>query len=322
MPRPILFAVGQAGSAEYLIPLWRRWLAQEPKASWRVAASPAARERILSSGLRGVPFVADESNPETLARSLGDWKPELVLASASHASVEATVIAFARRHSLPVMRFIDTWYGYRNRLDADGRLDLPSKVFVINNNAIEQAIAEGLPREILEPVGQPAWEAVTPLPPADRRQVMFVSQPVERHYGKCLGYTEATSWKLIYETARHRPDLIEGLIFAPHPEDTMPPPKPEGIIRIARRGRDALGDAGTVVGMFSSLMVDALLAGRPVVSLQPGAVGSNMCGALPVPRATTAEELAAALIAPSNPTAEWRVMLNGSCDRLERALLA
>jgi hypothetical protein len=76
--------------------------------------------------------------------------------------------------------------------------------------------------------------------------------------------------------------------------------------------------------MFSSLMADALLAGRHVVSLQPGAVDSDMNLGGParlVPRATTQEELIAALMAPPPGLAALRAALKDSCARLERALL-
>jgi hypothetical protein len=76
--------------------------------------------------------------------------------------------------------------------------------------------------------------------------------------------------------------------------------------------------------MFSSFMTDALLAGRHVVSLQPGAVDPDMNLGGParlVPRATTQGELIAALTVPSSAPAALRAALKDSCARLECALL-
>ena len=325
MARAILFAVGEAGSAEYLVPLWRRWLEKPPEVSWRVAASPVARKRIAAAKLRGLPLVAgDIETASALADRLGNWKPDLVVASASHAAVEAAAIALARKLGLTIIRFVDTWYGYRDRLSEEAALDLPDRLLVIDESAVEQAVGEGLPRDILAPVGQPAWEQVVALPPADPRRVTFVSQPIARNYGTSLGYTETSSWNLLLETALRRPDLIAELVFAPHPDDDMPPPAEDRLVRVAR-GQDSLKNSGTVVGMFSSLMIEALLAGRRVVSLQPGATGpdrGNMSRRGFVTRATSAEELVAALDALPPDLAELRAALKGSCERLERALLA
>ena len=325
MARRILFVVAEVGSAEYLIPLWRRWLQRSPNASWRVVATRLVAERMTGMGLNGM--LLPENAPDradALALQLGAWRPDVVCASATHAPVEAAAIALARERDIPVVRFIDTWYGYRDRLGSDGRLDVPERVLVIDGEAVRQAVSEGLLRAVLEPVGQPAWEDVVALPPADRRHVMFVSQPVERLFGARLGYTEFSAWQLLYETAVRRPDLISRLVFAPHPEDVMPPPAEDAIVRVAPRGRKDLGGVGTVVGMFSSLMIDALLAGRHVISLQPGAVGPDMnrIGTQRILRATTAEELTEALLAPSIPPDCLRDALKGSCDRLERTLLA
>jgi hypothetical protein len=325
MPRRILFAVGQAGSADYLIPLWRRWLARNGSASWRVIASPQAQRRIEAAGIGGMPLVVGGfDGPDMLAAALGDWRPDLVFDSASGAAVETAAKGLGRSLGVPAVRLIDVWYGYRERLSANGSLDLPDKVLVIDDQAVRQAVGEGLPECLLEPVGHPGWEEIVPLPAGDRRHVMFASQPVARFYGERLGYTEASSWRMLVETARQRPDLITTLVFAPHPDDDMPPPAETGLVRVAW-GRDALGQVGTVTGMFSSLMTNALLAGRHVISLQPNATGadkSNMGRERLIARATTPDELIAALTAPSPDLAELRAALKDSCTRLERALLA
>ena len=327
MPRPILFAIGQAGSAEYLLPLWRRWLAEEPKPRWRVAASPPARRRIAEAGLSGVPLIeCGDCSAGALAGALGGWGPDLVFDAASGASVESACVALGRGVGAPIVCLIDVWYGYRERVSANGH-DRPAAVLVIDDEAAREAAAEGISPEIIVPVGHPWWEEVAsaPCPPAaDRRHIMFASQPIERFHGRTLGYTERDAWRMLVETARLRPDLVSRLIFAPHPDDDMRPPAADRLVRVAR-GRDALADVGTVVSMFSSLMTDALLAGRHVVSLQPGAVGadrSRMGRERLVARATGPDELAVALAAPAPEPRALREALAGSCARLERVLLS
>lgn len=325
MPRLILFAVGQAGSADYLIPLWRRWLKRDRAASWRVIASSTALARIAASGLTNVPLLrGDVTDAERLSDALGEWKPDLIFNSASGAAVEVAALEVGRRMCLPIVSLIDTWYGYRRRLERDGMLDLSDKILVIDDEAKREAIGEGLPPPIIEPVGHPAWEETVLLPQADRRHVLFVSQPVARRYGQSLGYTEVESWRLLHETAVARPDLIGRLAFAPHPDDDVPPPAEDALVHIAD-GHAGLAQAGTVVGMFSSLMTEAFLAGRHVISLQPAAQGRDMNMMSRkglVSLASSGEDLVAALTAPASSAKELYGALRGSCDRLERALLA
>jgi len=90
------------------------------------------------------------------------------------------------------------------------------------------------------------------------------------------------------------------------------------------RGQMALGDVGVVVGMFSSLLVDALLAGRKVISYQPGAVSYSKCHLgreQLIPHAHTEDELIAALKEPCLTSHDISTSLVESCDRLEAFLL-
>ncbi len=326
MQRQILFAVGQDGSVEYLAPLWRRWLDSTPAPGWRVALSAGARERLPHLDLEDLPVVAGEPGSVTsLEAALGSWRPDIVLASASYCPVEEAAFRYARRRGIAVMRFIDTWYRYRDRLcTAGGVFAVPDRVLVIDEYAVAEARAEGVPGEALLTVGHPAWEVVSRLPAADRRDVMFVSQPVARFYGDVLGYTERSAWDEFLEVARARPDLVRRILFAPHPNDDMPPPPANDLVTVVPSGRKALAEVGTVVGMFSSLLADALLAGRHVVSFQPHAVGIDM-NAMGrdsfMPRARTTAELVEALAGESACAAELRRALAGSCDRLEEVLL-
>jgi hypothetical protein len=327
MSRRVLFAVGQNGSVEYLSPLWRRWLRRNDGPAWRVALAPGSRERLRVLDLENVPLLAGALNSiSALETQLRDWKPHLLVVSASHCEVEEAAFLYAQKHGVPTCRFIDTWYRYRERLTlSDGRFALPDRVLVIDDAAIAQAENAGVPRHLLSAVGHPAWETVGELPAADRRDVMFVSQPVNRFYGDRLGYTEIGTWSRLLEIATTRPDLVRKLVYARHPNDDAPLPAESTSISVAKSGRAAMSAVGTVVGMFSSLLMDALLAGRHVVSFQPDAVGEDMNAmgqkSPMIPRATDTESLLHALAGPPVSAGMLRDTLARSCDRLEELLL-
>ena len=326
MPRRVLFAVGQESSLAFLLPLWKRWSNSTEAPDWRVSLESAVRKRPKSDEIdwrRCLPGSTDTC--ASLRDALGEWCPDVVVASASHALVEDSAIAFARTGGLPFARFIDTWYGYRERLCLrDGRFELPDQILVIDEPAIASAQREGIPRQRLTAVGNPWWEGVQLLAPADPREVVFVSQPVRRFYGGRLGYTEQQAWAALLESAHRFPALIQRIHFAPHPADEMPPPAADDLVNVVPSGREALGLAGTVIGMFSSLLVEAFLAGRRVVSLQPGAVGpdQNAWGRPDgvVPRVTDPAALPAVLGGPATDAHDLRAVMKESCARLDQAI--
>jgi hypothetical protein len=326
MNRRILFVVGQEGSLAYLRPLWERWLGSADAPDWRLSLGSACRKRRAPGELDRLHGLSGSTDTKaSLEDALDGWYPDIVVTSASRAAVEDAAFIHARAHGVPIVRFIDTWYRYRDRLCLrDGRFELPDQVLVIDNPAIVQAQQDGIPRDRLTVVGNPAWEAVERLAPADPCETMYVSQPVHRFFGSSLGYTEQQVWSTLLQASRRHPELIRRIHFAPHPADEMAPPPADDLVTVVESGREALALAGTVVGMFSSLLVEAFLAGRRVVSLQPGAIGPDMnAWGRPnglVPRVTDPDALPAALRAPSVNAHDLREVMKESCSRLESAI--
>ena len=314
MTKPrLLFVVAQVGTAAYLEPLWRHWLDRPPTLEWRVMASHPVRAYVARAGLSNLPQLSAKA----------DFQANCIVASASNSALEEN--ALERATGARIARVVDTWYGYRQRLIGQhGDLMLPDHVLVIDREARRQAIDEGLPAGRITVVGHPAWEQVAPLPAVNRDRVLFVSQPIQRHFGDTLGYNERTTWNLFHETARRHPALVTQIHFAAHPEDDMPAPQ-EPDVKVMPDGRAALAKVGTVVGMYSSLLIDAALAGRHVVSLQPGADGMGLRAVGPnglVPLARTVDGLVAALSAVPPETDGLRRDLKDSCRRLEEFVLS
>lgn len=323
--RRVLFVVVEAGAAAYLAPLWRRWL---DASGWRVLAGPAARQMIMEIDLPNLPMLAapDESTDWSIETLLDGWRPEALLISASGAPLEEKACVFGRHEALQVLQFIDAPYNYRKRFHAERRPHWPDHVLVIDERCADEAAAAGLPAARILPIGHPAWEAVRPLPPADTRCVMYVDQPVERHYGDRLGYTERECWSLVEEAAASRPDLFAELLYRPHPTQSQKVPPHSNGPRYVKDAADGLRKAGTILGMFASTMTDALLAGRHVVSIQPSAVGGDMCALSRhgmITRVGSVDALIEALERPQQyDTSAFAKNLSGSCDRLESVLAA
>lgn len=252
-----------------------------------------------------------------------DWRPVSVLVSASSKDLERHVLHAARRARIPARLFLDTSYDYARRVGLSGG-DLPDEILVISATARDEAIEQGLPRSKLRVVGQPGWESISELPPADPGVVLFASQPVSQVAGleSRLGYTERTAMELVQRAAGKRPDLFRRLLWAPHPRESFPSALLSGVEYI-RSAKEALGQAGTVIGMYSSFLTEAALAGRKVISVQPGAVGPDLCDLSRhgmIRRTRTVDALIAAMEEPLNRIDRLRSDLSGSCRRLEMVL--
>jgi len=324
--KSIVFVVGQYGSAAYLAPLFERWLTNgNSPCEWKVSAAGGAIKKLDDMGLdeeRQLTWTEDSAIE--FPKGSDQWSPDLFVISASYHPMEEAYVKYACEHSVPIIRFIDTWYDYGPRLKpVEGVHCAYDHVLVIDYAAVEEAISEGIAAEVLHAVGHPAWENVLMLPKEDQRNVMFVSQPIHYFYGDSLGYTEETAWNSFFETAKRHPELVRKIIFAPHPNDAMPMPQEDEMVTVMH-GQKAMGDVGVVVGMFSSLLVDALLAGRKVISYQPGAVSHSKCHLgreQLIPHAHTEKELITALKEPCLTSHDISTSLVESCDRLEAFLL-
>ena len=320
MTHQILFIAEEAGAAAYLLPFWKRLAKRGALDFCRVVLGDGAR-RGLGADAASLPTVEPTAARETaLAAALAGWQPGLILASATSSAMENAALDMVRARNIGMVQLVDTWNGYRRRLEHDGRLCHPDALLLIDARAREEAIAEGLSDSLIRIVGQPAWEISPTLPPADRAAVVFADQPVARFYGNTLGYDEDSAWDLIAATRRAAPDLFDELLFARHPtrerDDADVPEDCNGVVG----GTEGLARAGTLLGMFSSLMTEALLGGRRVVSVQPGAIGRDMCPHSrhgTIPRVGTPEELTEALQAATRAqTEELRKSVAGSCERL------
>jgi len=326
LPKMLFFA-NEAGSAAYLAPLWRRWIERGyDRLRWCVVLGEGAKSWVELHGPKGLPL-ADITAPmalEELISFVAAWRPESVVASATGYRLEAELVALAKEQGIYSAQLVDNWYGYRSRFELDGVIVLPDRILLIDQYALSEAVNESLPRARLTIVGQPAWEREYIYPEAEPSCVLFVTQPVRRHYGKQLGYDELDAWNLLMDFKKEFPERIDRLILAQHPAGSLLDSVELVDVEACVDGFSVLGEVGTVLGMFSSMMVDALLAGRNVLSLQPGNRGRDMSPLSRrgnIHRIGTVNSLNKVFDEKPKGLGELRAVLNGSLERLERVFV-
>lgn len=313
----VLLLASEAGSAEWLIPTAGRLKAEGRKV--RLVGTPMAIKAWRQAGLQAGAELARDAAPAAVSEAC-DGLSALV-SSATGAPVEAAFLQVAREAGRPAVAFVDAFTPCLPRLMPAGRMLDFDAVLVIDDMQKQEAMAEGLPGGSFVPVGQPAWEAAEALPPVDERKVLFVGQPVRKHYGATLPFDEDSTWRMLRAVGADRPDLQFG--YAVHPEQDAAALDIGSSGRLEMNGRDALLRYGAVVGMFSSLFSHALAGGRKVISLQPKAGSQDYCGFSRrglIPKATNAAELAD-LLSTARPAARenhWRGSVQSVMQVLDR----
>lgn len=247
--RAILFAALEPGAAAWMAPVWQRM----PETSV-AALAPVARAHLQRCGTR-LPAVTRDLTDD-IRTLLNEERTCEVLLSATGAPTESDIIAACRAADVHVTQIVDTWGGYERRFGEQA----PHAIAVIDARAEAECRAAGAPAAAYVHLGHPAWENAGPLPSGDPRRVLVVGQPIAAIYGSQLGYDEVSVTTSITRVANRRPDLVDCVQYLAHPTE-------DGTLRNAAA---ALEQAGTVIGMFSSLLVDAMLGGRHVVVVQPG----------------------------------------------------
>jgi hypothetical protein len=319
----VAFLVSQAGAAAYMAPLWHRWAGER----WHshIWLTPAAERHLWRMGF-AAPASArlSELSEGTAASEIVAERPRLVVASATGSKLEADLVGLARPAGIPSVQVIDTWTNYAGRFAV--ACEWPDRIAVIDRRAAAEAVAEGLPGCRVVAVGQPAWEQAPSLPPAPLERAIFVGQPLRKIFADRLGYDERTAWGLCRAVAAERPDLIRHLLYLPHPEEDILHPELVPPALLAADPQAGLASCGTVLSIFSSLMVNALLGGRRVISVQPTRRGPDPCSLHRhglVGCARSRLELEAMLTLPGRiQGAALRQDLAGSLDRFETLLLA
>jgi hypothetical protein len=336
----ILFVVDQIAGAEYILPLIQRWQA-EGYSDWRICSSSISQDFLLKKNVPSL--LIGENTKAEIATAIAYIQPDVALLSASAGSaLEQTARRQLRELKIPCIQFIDTWVNYALRFRSEtGAIDFPDKILTLDENARRDMMFEGIPDSLIRIIGQPYFEARYNLMSKMRGlgvgggRVLLVTQPLSVHVGKKYGYDEMDFVSGCLEAWRQSAQPWGMLDIVIHPAEDpavyhalLGRYSPE--ISIVKNDDLDILKYTLVVGMYSSLLVQAFFANVPTVSFQPDALG-DMCHLSKeghIRRFTQIDGLAALFdnvfdSQPTNgaiPSSPLVSQLIGSCDRLERLL--
>ena len=296
----VLAAAHDTGGANALLPVVRKLRAHAAVRAVACAQAALVWER---AGLAHQRTSMDSS--EDLNRFLAEEEPDALLLGTSWGqTLDKRLLRMGEERGIPSVAVVDSWMHYRERFfNAEvGRLCLPTKIAVPDQRAAAEARIAGLPQDRLEITGHPHLSEVTSAFQshalqaqahalrrrwlAGRREgpvVLFVSEAFSQYNvagsAYYFGYTEVEALEGLVEAVERLEadgsDPIR-LVVKLHPRQFDEP-----ISRgpaASRRDMVVVGQespwacllaADVIVGMSSMLLLEAALAGKPVISFRP-----------------------------------------------------
>jgi hypothetical protein len=247
-----------------------------------------------------IPYREYKYNPDkTEIDSLFDeLKPVAVLSGTSFDSwAERWFCLNAKEKGIYCIAFVDWWSNFGARFSNTGSVDLsylPDAIAVIDEDARMGCVGEGIPGKLLHVTGNPYWDYLIDLPRNSRDNL-------RTRFRSRLGIDEDTLLGLIISSnlrnlnldlGYDERDFIESILPLPDVTDkgiriqwvvkAHPKESTEELTRMLvgfdvdiqvvdkSSGIDSILGSDFVLGMCSSLLFEAALIGKKIVSLQPG----------------------------------------------------
>lgn len=228
--------------------------------------------------------VPDAMDATAAAARLERDRPALLLTGTSfHAGFERALWAAARRLGVPSFAALDSWSNIERRFAlSEGAPEQPDVFGVPDESTRAEIAAAGWCRSRLVVIGQAHLAARTERLKRRRqgrrggneKRIVFFSEPIVEDFGpSARGFTQFDVATLAAEGLAGRAGVL--LSIKPHPRES------EGAWRdwlartpnarlAAEDTETLLGAADGVLGMTTMVLLEARLAGIPVMSLQPG----------------------------------------------------
>jgi hypothetical protein len=249
-----------------------------------------------------------EQPSETAARDiLASYQPDFLLTGTSKGpSIEKFLIKEASKRRIPSLTVLDTWFNFWQRfsgeLEGERFIYMPDKIAVIDEYCKNAMIAEGFEEHklVITGPGTPYLDNLKDISryshsdeiqifrdqhniTEDMYVIVFASQPIAHDYGSdersehFLGYTELSVFQELLSALRSLEFSRKVVIILKlHPREHVDMFVPllnsisETIIvdrNIPPRQMITFGDL--IIGMNSIFLLEAVLIGKPTVSLQP-----------------------------------------------------
>ncbi len=291
----ILFFSCEPGGAEAIIPAIRL-LQGDSRYHVTVTGYGFGLKRFLSKHIACEDISPVQENDMTV---LDQYRPNLIISSATSLPdrdmSEKYLWRNAASKQIKTLAFLDQWQNYATRFSGtkpDERLAyLPDLINCINETGLEEMVQEGFEKKRLIPLGQPylsdLLESAATLDqkrirqqlglPLERPIILFVSEPIEEHFGRTRGYTQYSVLDFFMSIVWPK-EKGAFLILKCHDKDDPKKYssylKPLGsnalLLPPGTAPLDVLVAADKVYGMTSMMLIESFILEKATYSIQPG----------------------------------------------------
>jgi hypothetical protein len=199
--------------------------------------------------------------------------------------IEPEAIRLVKSFGLPTFSCIDYWSNYALRFHTKGEYVFPDYCMIMDDLSKAEAIADGIPQDILHVLGHPGLDALitqqssglrTGMDQANKQlHIIVLSQPIEQLYGNYFGYTESIVLEHCARLAQLRPEYSFKVKF--HPKDEEAIKLQYAFMSVHGDLMEILNDFDLVIGMSTMGLLQAFIYGKPVISYQPNLQKMDMC---------------------------------------------
>ncbi len=309
MPK-ILTVTGNAGSGQSILPVINR-LNNFPNfevTSVVYDVSDKVFDRACQDYNKIEDLVKGCEHPtfQAMESIIQEVQPHLVLTGTSTPGprnrylIEQTTTIAAQRNGVPVVTVLDFWTEYLAKFGGDiGFPVYPDRIALPDENAKKEMLAIGAPAGRLYVTGNPHFDQFPRLAESftqqdkervrrelglrpDSHLLTFISQPIAERLGNRHGYTEKTVLLEVFKALQDINPKNATLLVKAHPNE-----KQEDLVQMTRQYNfpvlvdqkydttQAVLASDIVLGMFSTVLLDALCMGKPSLSIEPGLKGRD-----------------------------------------------
>lgn len=279
----VLFSAHDPGGANAIIPVLERLRSSGILLCGMVTGS--ARQIFARKNLTFLD--ASVFSDEMIREKSTEFRPDVFIAGSSIGVTVDKTILLQLKGTVPAVYVLDFWINYWQRFSNrvyDFKY-LPSKICVMDVSARDAMVKEGFPFDVIAVTGNPYFENFTQgisTAGQNRREILFISQPVsdmeKLSSNTPIGFTEFTTLELLISVFKQI-DQSFVLNIRLHPKEDQHKYDAyltnDILISRAFTLEAALSRAGLVIGMFSPVLIQAMMAGKQVISLEPGLLVSD-----------------------------------------------
>lgn len=231
-----------------------------------------------------IPFIdAEGLSHEDVGKRIGAFAPHAYTAARSMGiQLDKYILLMVHTQGVPSVYVLDFWSDYQESVGGnnDPFFYLPYAYCVMDARARDEMLAEGFPPESLRVTGNPYFEQCADGITRDREnshEILFISQPIRSDHGDLYGFDEFSVLEGLIEALSAMPEYYISVRLHPRDElgkfDTYLSDRV--ILSTAKTLEEALSGAGLVISPFSQVLIQAVAAGKAVISFQPNAKGSD-----------------------------------------------